>query len=81
VNLQKIPVDLTAHCTRAAKTPRAYLLFFITTGTMKVHRRPQRFFVWASREAHADAPHFLRWNARKDSLLASCESTFWKKIA
>ncbi|HSY64845.1 MAG TPA: putative quinol monooxygenase [Terriglobales bacterium] len=40
--------------------------------------------IWASREAHADhkqTPHFLRWNARKDTLLASRESTFWKKIA
>jgi quinol monooxygenase YgiN len=40
--------------------------------------------IWASREAHAahkQTPHFLRWNARKDTLLASRESTFWKKIA
>ncbi len=40
--------------------------------------------IWASREAHAahkQTPHFLRWNARKDILLASRESTFWKKIA
>jgi quinol monooxygenase YgiN len=40
--------------------------------------------IWASREAHAahkKTPHFLRWNARKDTLLASRESTFWKKIA
>jgi quinol monooxygenase YgiN len=39
--------------------------------------------IWASREAHAahkQTPHFLRWNARKDTLLASRESTFWKKI-
>ena len=42
------------------------------------------FEIWASREAHAahkQTPHFLRWNARKDTLLASRESTFWKKIA
>src|ERR1700733_4344027 len=41
------------------------------------------FEIWASREAHAEhkrTPHFLRWNARKDTLLASRESTFWKKI-
>src|SRR6202047_2132156 len=41
------------------------------------------FEIWASREAHAihkQTPHFLRWNARKDTLLASRESTFWKKI-
>jgi len=42
------------------------------------------FEIWASPEAHAahkQTPHFLRWNARKDTLLASRESTFWKKIA
>jgi quinol monooxygenase YgiN len=40
--------------------------------------------IWASREAHAahkQTQHFLRWNARKDTLLASRESTFWKKIS
>ncbi len=40
--------------------------------------------IWASRDAHAEhkrTPHFLRWNARKDTLLAARESTFWKKIA
>jgi len=40
--------------------------------------------IWSSREAHAahkETPHFLRWNARKDTLLASRESTFWKKIS
>jgi quinol monooxygenase YgiN len=40
--------------------------------------------VWASRDAHTShtkTPHFLRWNARKDSLLASRESTFWKQVA
>jgi quinol monooxygenase YgiN len=39
--------------------------------------------IWSSREAHAahkQTPHFLRWNARKDTLLASRESTFWTKI-
>jgi len=39
--------------------------------------------VWASREAHAlhtNTPHFLRWNAGKDSLLASREVTYWKLI-
>jgi quinol monooxygenase YgiN len=38
--------------------------------------------VWASREAHAEhthTPHFLRWNARKDALLASRDGTFWKQ--
>jgi quinol monooxygenase YgiN len=40
--------------------------------------------VWTSREAHTEhtnTPHFLRWNARKDALLASREGTFWKQIA
>jgi quinol monooxygenase YgiN len=39
--------------------------------------------VWASREAHAEhtrLPHFLRWNARKDSVLASREANFWQQI-
>jgi len=39
--------------------------------------------VWASREAHSrhtKTPHFLRWNARKDSLLASRDVTHWKKV-
>jgi len=39
--------------------------------------------VWASREAHTrhtNTPHFLRWNARKDALLASREVTFWKQV-
>ena len=40
--------------------------------------------VWASRDhhtAHTRTPHFLRWNARKDSLLASRDSAFWQQIA
>jgi quinol monooxygenase YgiN len=40
--------------------------------------------VWASRElhtAHTRTPHFLRWNARKDALLAAREATFWQQIA
>lgn len=39
--------------------------------------------VWASREdhgAHTRTPHFLRWNARKDALLASRESAFYRQI-
>jgi quinol monooxygenase YgiN len=39
--------------------------------------------VWASREAHTahtNTPHFLRWNARKDPLLASREMGFWKQV-
>jgi quinol monooxygenase YgiN len=40
--------------------------------------------VWGSREhhrLHMQTPHFLRWNARKDALLAGREATFWKQIA
>jgi quinol monooxygenase YgiN len=49
--------------------------------------RPGTFLfheVWASREhhaAHTRTPHFLRWNARKDALLASRDSAFWQQIA
>ena len=40
--------------------------------------------VWGAREdhtAHTRTPHFLRWNARKDSLLASREAAFWHQLA
>jgi quinol monooxygenase YgiN len=40
--------------------------------------------VWGAREdhtAHTRTPHFLRWNARKDALLASRESAFWHQLA
>lgn len=40
--------------------------------------------VWASRDAHTEhthTAHFLRWNARKDALIASRDGTFWKQIA
>jgi quinol monooxygenase YgiN len=59
---------LTYDLHRSADPPAAYLL----------HE------VWSSREAHTQhtkTPHFLRWNARKDSLLASRESAFWQQIA
>src|SRR6202140_119803 len=59
---------LTYNLHRAIDTPGALLL----------HE------VWASREAHTEhthTPHFLRWNARKDALLASRDSNFWKQIA
>jgi quinol monooxygenase YgiN len=39
--------------------------------------------VWATREAHTQhtkTPHFLRWNARKDALLTSRDSAFWKHL-
>jgi quinol monooxygenase YgiN len=40
--------------------------------------------VWTSRDHHArhkQTPHFLRWNARKDSLLASRDANFWSRLA
>src|SRR5579872_889035 len=36
--------------------------------------------IWASRDAHklhCETPHFLRWQAHADALLASREPTFW----
>jgi quinol monooxygenase YgiN len=39
--------------------------------------------IWASREhhrLHTLTPHFIRWDARKDALLASREVTFWKQV-
>ena len=59
---------LTFDLHRSVDPPAAYLL----------HE------VWTSRDAHTQhtkTPHFLRWNARKDSLLASRESAFWQQIA
>ena len=49
--------------------------------------QPSLFFlheVWATRAhhtAHTKTPHFLRWDARKDSLLTSRDLTFWQQIA
>jgi quinol monooxygenase YgiN len=40
--------------------------------------------VWESRDhhrAHTQTPHFIRWNARKDALLASRDAIFWKQLA
>ncbi len=40
--------------------------------------------VWASRDAHTEhihSPHFLRWDARKDSLITIRDGTFWTQIA
>jgi quinol monooxygenase YgiN len=40
--------------------------------------------LWQSRAHHTEhtkTPHFLRWNARKDALLATREVTFWQQIA
>jgi quinol monooxygenase YgiN len=39
--------------------------------------------VWENRAAHTahtNTQHFLRWNARKDPLLASREVGFWKQV-
>jgi quinol monooxygenase YgiN len=40
--------------------------------------------VWATREhhrLHTKTPHFLRWDARKDALLATRDATFWSQLA
>jgi quinol monooxygenase YgiN len=40
--------------------------------------------VWATREhhrLHTKTPHFLRWDARKDALLAARDATFWQQPA
>jgi quinol monooxygenase YgiN len=40
--------------------------------------------VWATREhhrLHTKTPHFLRWDARKDALLAGRDATFWSQLA
>ena len=53
---------------RSAEGPVAYMLYEI----------------WESRAhhtAHTKTDHFTRWNARKDSLLASRDVGFWKQIA
>ena len=58
---------LTYDLYRATEGPSAYML----------HE------VWASREdhtRHTNTPHFLRWNALKDALLASREVGFWKQV-
>jgi quinol monooxygenase YgiN len=58
---------LTYNLHRSADGPSAFLL----------HE------VWASREAHSrhtNTPHFLRWNARKDALLASRDVSFWRQV-
>jgi quinol monooxygenase YgiN len=58
---------LTYDLHRSAEAPSAFLLHEI----------------WVSREAHSrhtNTSHFLRWNARKDSLLASRDITYWKQV-
>lgn len=47
------------------------------TGAFLLHE------IWASREhhrLHTLTPHFIRWDARKDALLASRDITFWKQV-
>ncbi|HLZ90313.1 MAG TPA: putative quinol monooxygenase [Candidatus Acidoferrum sp.] len=57
--------------------------------TYDLHRAldlPGAFFlheIWATRDhhkAHTKTPHFLRWDARKDALLASRDATFWSRL-
>ena len=58
---------LTYDVYRSAEPPAAFLLYE----------------VWASREdhtRHTNTAHFLRWNARKDSIITSRDATFWKQI-
>jgi len=46
-------------------------------GTFLLHE------VWASREhhrRHTNTPHFLRWSARQDALLAARDATFWTQL-
>ncbi len=48
-----------------------------TPGALLLHE------VWETREAHTEhthSPHFLRWNARKDALLAGRDATFWRQV-
>ena len=59
---------LTYDLLRALEIPGAFLL----------HE------VWATREhhrLHTKTPHFLRWDARKDALLAGRDATFWQQLA
>ena len=39
--------------------------------------------IWATRDAHTahtKTPHFLRWDANKDSMLQARGSTFWTRL-
>ena len=59
---------LTYDLHRSVDTPGAFLL----------HE------VWATRDdhrLHTKTPHFLRWDARKDALLANRDATFWQQLA
>ena len=58
----------------------------LTYDLYRAQEIPGAFFlheVWATREdhrLHTKTPHFLRWDARKDALLASRDGTFWSRI-
>lgn len=59
---------LTYNLHRSLDTPGAFLL----------HE------VWATREhhrRHTNTPHFLRWDARKDTVLAGRDASFWSHLA
>lgn len=65
--------------TRAEAGCLAYDLYGAadTPGLFTLHEE------WASREdheRHTQTPHFLRWSARKDAVLANRDAAFWKKI-
>jgi quinol monooxygenase YgiN len=62
------PGCLTYDLHRAIEVPGAFML----------HE------VWETRDhhrAHTKTPHFTRWDARKDALLASREATFCQQLA
>ena len=49
-----------------------------TPGTFLLHE------IWSTRDhhrLHMKTPHFLRWDARKDALLATREVSFWQQLA
>ncbi len=58
---------LTYDLYRGADLPGAFLLHEVRAS--REHHR-----------LHMQTPHFLRWNARKDALLAGRDATFWKQI-
>ncbi len=59
---------LTYDLHRALEIPGAFLLHEVWT-TREHHR------------LHTKTPHFLRWDARKNALLALREATFWQQLA
>lgn len=59
---------LTYDLHRALEIPGAFLLHEVWA-TCEHHR------------LHTKTPHFLRWDARKDALLAGRDATFWQQLA